>query len=78
MRMHRLFLVWFRLLSGHFLGQLLTRLTVCSLCIMSICNLSYFPFCFEGWILVLIVAVPGHCLPFTFTDLLFQLWPRAG
>ena len=36
----------FRMLSG----QLLTQLTVCSLCItcMSICNFSYFPFWFCG------------------------------
>ena len=27
--------------------ELLTRLIVCSLCIMSICNLSYFPFWFQ-------------------------------
>ena len=24
--------------------QLLTRLTICSLCILTICNVSYFPF----------------------------------
>ena len=29
-----------RLLSG----QLITRLTMCSLCILTICNISYFPF----------------------------------
>ena len=26
--------------------ELLTRLTICSLCILSICNISYFPFWF--------------------------------
>ena len=38
---------------------LLTRLTICSLCILSICNYSYFPFWFEGWI-------PDLCILFTF------------
>ena len=27
---------------------LLTRLTICSLCILTICNFSYFPFWFWG------------------------------
>ena len=31
-----LFLVRFRLLSGHLL-------TICSLCVLAICNISYFP-----------------------------------
>ena len=35
---------------------LFTRLTICFICILTICNISYFPFCFEGWILVLIFA----------------------
>ena len=26
--------------------KLLTRLTICSLCILTICNMSYFPFWF--------------------------------
>ena len=39
------FLVRFGLLSGHLLKKLLTRLTICSLCILSICNFSYFPVC---------------------------------
>ena len=33
------------------------RLTICSL--LTICNFSYFPFGFEGWIWVLIASVPG-------------------
>ena len=43
--------------------ELLARLNlhVCSLCIIFICNLSYFPFWFEGVILVLIVPVSFHC-----------------
>ena len=28
--------------------KLLTRLTICSLCILTICNISYFPFWFRG------------------------------
>ena len=46
--------------------ELLTWLTICSLCIMSVCNFSYFPFGFEGRIWVLITPVPGHCFIFTF------------
>ena len=42
--------------------ELLTELFICSLCILSICNLSYFPFGFEGGIGVLITLVPGHCI----------------
>ena len=33
--------------------ELLTRLTICSLRILTICNFSYFPFSFEDWISVL-------------------------
>ena len=40
--------------------ELLARLTICSLCILTICNFSYFPF--EGWICVLIASVPGLCI----------------
>ena len=39
-----------------------TQLTICSLCILTICNFSYFPFGFEGGTLVLIDPVPGHCI----------------
>ena len=28
--------------------EMLTRLTICSLCILTICNFSYFPFWFRG------------------------------
>ena len=42
--------------------ELLTRLTICTLCILTICNFSYFPFGFEGWIGVLIASVPGFCI----------------
>ena len=42
--------------------ELLTRLTICSLCILTIFNFSYFPSGYEGWICVLIAPVPGHCM----------------
>ena len=56
--MYKLFFVRSRLLGK----ELPARLTLCFLCIMSFCNFSYFPFCFEGRIWVLIAPVPGHCL----------------
>ena len=37
--------------------ELPTRLTTCSNCILTICNLNYFPFGFEGGIWVWISAV---------------------
>ena len=44
-------------------------LTVCSLCIMSICSFSFSHFGFEDSTLVLIAPAPCHCLPFTvYTD----------
>ena len=49
--------------------ELPARLTLCSLCIMSICNLVIPLFGFEGSIWVLIAPVPGHCLL-----LAFRLW----
>ena len=42
----------------YFGKELLPRLTICSLCILTLCNFSYFPFGFEGWIWVLIASVP--------------------
>ena len=45
---------------------LLTRLTICSLCNLSICNISYFCFGFESWICVLIASVPDLCILFAF------------
>ena len=53
-------LVRFGLLSGH-----LTRLTICFLCILTICIISNFPFGFEGWIWVLVASVPDLCIMFT-------------
>ena len=46
--------------------ELLTRLNICSLCILSICNSSYFPFGFEGGIWVLIAPVTGLCILVTY------------
>ena len=40
-------------------GQLIF---ICSLCILTICNISYFPFGFEGWIWVLIASVSDLCI----------------
>ena len=37
--------------------QLLTRLTLCSLC-LNTCDFSYFLSRFEGWVWVLIASVP--------------------
>ena len=53
-----LFLVRVGLLSGNFLGNScsLGWLTICSHCILTIFDFSYFPFGFEGWIWVLIAA----------------------
>ena len=42
------------------------RLTICSLCILTIC---IFSFGFEGWILVLIVSVPVFLHSFNFFSL---------
>ena len=39
--------------------ELLTRLTMCSLCTLTICNFSYFLFGFEDCIWVLIASVPS-------------------
>ena len=47
--------------------ELPTRLTVCSLCILTICVISIISrFGFEGGIWVLIALVPGHCIRVTF------------
>ena len=34
--------------------------------LLIICNISYFPFGFEGWIWVLIASVPDLCIHLTF------------
>ena len=42
--------------------ELPTRLTICSLCNLTIFNFSYFPFFgFKGGIWALIAPVSGHC-----------------
>ena len=45
--------------------ELLIRLSICSLCILTIC---YFSFGFEGWIWVLIASVTGLCILVTFIE----------
>ena len=50
----------------YFGKELLPRLTICSPCILTLCNFSYFPLYFEGWIWVLIASVPDVGIPFTF------------
>ena len=45
--------------------ELLTRLTICSLCIFTIVILVISRFYFEGWIWVLIASVPCLCILFT-------------
>ena len=49
--------------------KLLTRLTICSLCVLTICKFIISRFSFEGWILVLIASVPGLGITFTFSIL---------
>ena len=46
--------------------ELPIRLTVCSHCILSICNFSYSPFGFDSGVWFLIAPVPVHCLLVTF------------
>ena len=46
--------------------ELPTRLIICSLNILTICNFSYFPFGFDGWISVLLASVTGLCILFRF------------
>ena len=43
-----------------------TQCTMCSVCIFTVCNFSYFLFGFECWIRVLIAPNPGLCILFTF------------
>ena len=53
-------------------GELLTRLTICSLCILTtvfvISVISRFGF--EGWIWVVIASAPGLCIRFTLSKYL--------
>ena len=50
----------------YFGKELLPRLTICSLCIMTLCNLVISRFGFEGWIWVLIASVTDVGIYFTF------------
>ena len=63
-----LILVRFRLVADWppFGKVLLTRLTICSLCILIFVNLVISRFGFEGGFWVLIALVPGHCILVTF------------
>ena len=45
-------------------GKKLPRLTICSLCIMSICCYSYFPFWFQRQDFCSDCPVPGHYILF--------------
>ena len=47
--------------------ELLTGLTICSFCILTVCIFCYFRFGFEDGIWVLIAPVPCHCILVTFT-----------
>ena len=49
--------------------KLLSRLTICSLCVLTIILgviLVISRFGFEGWVWVMIASVPDLCIPFTF------------
>ena len=71
--MYRLFSARFGLLNG--LPPTGKELTVCSLCILTICYLSvFFCFGFEGEIWVLIDIVPGQCLLVTFKSFRLMLY----
>ena len=59
--------IWFAEWSP-FGNELLTRLTICSLCIFLLFVVIVISrFGFEGWILVLIASVPGLCTLFYFS-----------
>ena len=47
---------------------MLTLLTICSLCILIICKISYFPFGFKGLTWVLIASVSDLCILFPFNS----------
>ena len=53
--------------------ELLTRLTISYLCILTICNFSYIRFGFDGSIWVLIAPVPGQCILVTFITLFLSV-----
>ena len=47
--------------------DLLTRLTICSLCILTICKFSYFFLRAVFWVLIALVPVNGICVTFPMT-----------
>ena len=49
-----------------FWKELFTQFSICSLCIVTICNFSYLPFWFLGGNRSLIALVPGYSLLVTF------------
>ena len=53
--------------------ELPIRFAMCSHCILSICNFSYFPFGFESGVWFLIAPVPVHYLLVTLSDLPIQM-----
>ena len=63
-----------RLLSGHLLGNgcSLTVDHMFSVCILTICNISYLPFGFWGWLWVLIASVPDLCILFTLIKVFYS------
>ena len=56
--------------------ELFTRLTICPLCILTICNVSDFRVGFQGLIRVLIASVPGFCIRFTCFTITFSSFAR--
>ena len=56
-----------------FLKELLSRLTICSLCILTFVILVISRFGFEGWIWVLIALVPGLCTLFACVEYLHNV-----
>ena len=51
--------------------ELLTRLTICSLCVLTVVILSISRFDFEGGI-----CVPGHCILVTFCNMAHLLYDQ--
>ena len=49
-----------------FWKNLPARLAICSHCILSICNIYFFPLWFKSEICLLIAPVPVHCFSYTF------------
>ena len=60
--------------------ELLIRFTVCSFCILTYCTviLVISHIGFEGGTLFLIASVPGHCLSFTFQNVILKTLKLNG